>query len=134
MLSFRLFILIDEIVLVGVLVTAYVIMRLTGRLQTICFPAVVSAGCAILNTFVVHGLFSLMRFPLRNDFLYFGFFADLLVAIVAGHIALRRIRRSPTPMRGRALAWVGLSLGYVGILLAIVIFIGVVQTLSGIKG
>jgi hypothetical protein len=103
----------QELLLMAVLVS----FRHQGRIKNVCYPAIVSVGCAILNPSVVSFLFWVTRFPfwvVRGDSELRSF--DIgLVAVIAGHIALWRIKRSEHLQRGRFLAWIGLTLGYLWI-------------------
>jgi hypothetical protein len=56
-----------------------------------------------------------------------------LIAIVTGHIALRRIRRTVPRLRGRVLARIGLILGYVWIIGWIAFFAAFLRGMSGWK-
>ena len=102
-----------ELFLTGVVFGVYAVLRRRGEIRHVCFTAVISAACAVLNPAVVHILFKVSGLPwvglggseLRS-------FGAGLVAVITGHVALVRIRRNHPPLRGRALAWVGLVLGY----------------------
>jgi hypothetical protein len=102
----------SELVLVAVLVLAYIIFRLTRQFQTTCFTAVASALCAILNPYVCHRLLRMLGVTTVWR-IYFPYqYVVLLAAVVCGHVALRRIRLSQAALHGRAIARIGLILGY----------------------
>ena len=99
------------------LIAAYMTLRLTGRIHLYCFSAFVSAGCAVLNPIFVRGLLWAFGVPPITGWAPQPLvFVCLLAAIIFGHRALNRINRSPTPLRGRVLAWIGLVVGYAALL------------------
>lgn len=50
-----------------------------------------------------------------------------VVAIITGHIARSEIRRNPESLQGDGLAVAGLILGYAGIAIGVVIFVGLLM-------
>lgn len=102
----------NELVLVGVLVVAYLTIRLARGFQSVCFMAVVSASCALFNPYVAHTLLGFLRVFTFWRFYFPTSYVIPAIAVVAGHFALRHIRRSATPLRGKSLAWLGLCVGY----------------------
>ena len=101
----------------GFLIAAYMTLRLTGRINSYCFAAFVSAGCAVLNPIFVRVILWAFGVPPITGWAPQPVvFVCLLAAIVFGHRALNRINRSPTPLRGRVFAWIGLVVGYAALL------------------
>lgn len=85
--------------------------RHRGQPEVLSLAAVVSAYCALLNPFIADFIVRLTGLPsVFGDNEIQSFFVAFS-AVVAGHIALVRIRRNPH-LRGRALAWIGLVFGY----------------------
>jgi hypothetical protein len=102
----------SELLLAGVLLLAYAVIRFTPHFQKTSYLAVISSGCAILNPFVSHAFLTLLGVRTVWRLYFPSTYVVLAIAVISGHIALRRIRQSPAPLGGRALAWVGLVAGY----------------------
>jgi hypothetical protein len=102
----------SELVLILFLLLAYLTVRLTPWFPATCFLAVVSVSCVVLNPYVVHRLLAVLKLHTVWRVYFPHQYVVLLIAVVSGHVALRRIRQSSTPLRGRNLAWTGLVLGY----------------------
>lgn len=49
-----------------------------------------------------------------------------LPAVICGHISLKKINNSPTPIQGRGMAIAGLICGYIGIALQVLVIAGIV--------
>ena len=96
--------------------------------------ALLSACCGILNPYVAHRLLRLVGANTIWRLYLPEMYIVALVAIASGHFALRHIRRSPTPVNGQALAWVGCSLGYAALLCSVGFFLAYSLGWSGVKG
>lgn len=124
-----------------VLLMIYLILRQRGQLESVCFLAVVSACCALLQSSVVKSLFhilgslldpfGLLRTMMDQAGAYGpggpGWAIQLvwaLIAVVTGHVAIHRIKKAENPLRGRFLARLGLFFGYYRILVFAVVFWG----------
>jgi hypothetical protein len=124
----------SELFLLGFLLVAYFALLFTGRLRTVCFFAVVSASCAVFNPYIVSKMFSLFGVGVYGRAFSYEFVFTLLAAVITGHIALYRIKHSPTPLRGRQLAWLGLIIGYGLTIGIVVVIVAIGIAVSGIKG
>lgn len=103
-----------ELILTAVVAVVYFTMRSRALLDRFCLAAIVSAACAILNPAVIAIL-------LRKESLLHVFFGSYTpfrsfeigsLAIIAGHIALVRIKNSGNLLPGRLVARVGLIIDY----------------------
>ena len=110
------------------------LLRFLQRLKTTSLLAVASGCCGILNPYVAHRVLRLLgantvwRLYLPESFIV------PLIAIVSGHFALRRIRRSPTLLDGQGLAWVGCCFGYAALMCAVGYFLIYAYGWSGVVG
>jgi hypothetical protein len=102
-----------ELFLIAVLVGLYFMLRNLRQRENICFPAIASAVCAVLNPAILTILFWLARLPvwIHGD-RQLRSCAVASVAVVSGHIALIRIMKSRDVLQGRIFAWVGIVAGY----------------------
>src|SRR5579859_3125412 len=124
-----------NVLLLGIaFLIALLLLRFLQRLQTTSLLSAASACCGIFNPYVAHRVLGLVgantawRLYLPESFIV------PLIAIVSGHIALRHIRRSPTPLDGRGLAWVGCCLGYAALACGIGYFLIYALGWSGVVG
>lgn len=53
-------------------------------------------------------------------------------AVICGHISLKKIKNSRSPIQGKGMAITGLILGYIGILLQLIAIIGVVYMIGSV--
>lgn len=49
-----------------------------------------------------------------------------LPAVICGHMSLKKINRSPTPIQGKGMAIAGLTCGYIGIALQVLMIAGII--------
>jgi len=110
------------------------LLRFLQRLQTTSLLALVSACCGIFNPYVAHSMLRLVGANTVWRSYFPESFIVPLIAIVSGHIALRHIRRSPTPLDGRVLAWVGCCLGYAALVCSGGYFLIYASGWSGVVG
>ena len=101
----------NEAFLLAVVLISYAVVHLIPQFKTVCWSAVVSASCAVVNPWAAHSLLHVM-----GVFTFWHLWSPSsylipLGAVIAGHVALRRIHQLPI-LKGRALALVGLGLGY----------------------
>jgi hypothetical protein len=121
-----------EMFLIAVIAAVYAILRYRGQIQSVSLLAIISASCAIFNPAVVNILFRILALPsVGHGDSEWRSFRVALIAVVTGHIALRRIRRTVPPLRGRVLAWIGVILGYVWIIGWIAFFAAFLRGMSG---
>jgi hypothetical protein len=73
-------------------------------------------GCAILNPIFVGVLLWALSGRLIVGLNHLYGVVCPLAAIIFGHLALNLIKSSPTPLRGRVLARIGLVIGYAWLL------------------
>ena len=122
----------NEFLLIASLSALYYYFSLRGLLNRICFTAIVSLATAILNPVPIHFLILYTGLPWTNTAEHWTFFYGI-TAVVTGHIALRKIKRAPSPLRGRTAAIVGLVFGYILIIGCVLVLILMGHAMAGMS-